>query len=335
MTNRAALILVVDDNPDNIQFLGSLLVQQGYEIGIAQNGEQALKFIEERLPDLILLDIMMPNIDGYEVCRQLKASSLTKMIPVIFISAKVEAEDIIKGLEMGAVDYVKKPFNATELLLRVNTHLELKLSRERLEAEITKRSSLQKQLEQANNELQLLSNLDGLTKIANRRRFDRCIKQEGLRAIREKTPLSLLMCDVDHFKNYNDTFGHQMGDACLQKIALAISSASQRPGDLTARYGGEEFAVILSNTSSSGALQIANMIRAAVQSLEIEHKGSPVSRFVTISIGIATMVTAESLSIETLILNADKALYRAKESGRDCIVETSFSDFKNSRKVSS
>lgn len=318
--NRTPLLLVVDDNPENIQFLGNLLMNEQYEIGIAQSGSEALGFIEERIPDLILLDIMMPNIGGYEVCKTLKASALTKMIPVIFISAKVESEDIIKGLEMGAADYVKKPFNAMELKLRVKMHLELKLNREKLEEEITKRSSLQQQLEKVNNELQQLSNLDGLTKIANRRRFDICIKQEGERAIRENVSLSLIMCDVDYFKIYNDTLGHQMGDTCLQEIAKVISAACQRPGDLAARYGGEEFAIILPNTTFEGATTIANSIHKSLALLKIEHQASPVDPFVTISMGIATIDIGGKTSIETLILNADKALYRAKKRGRNCIV---------------
>jgi len=318
--NRAPLLLIVDDNPENIQFLGNLLMKDHYEIGIAQNGSEALRFIEQRIPDLILLDIMMPNIGGYEVCKKLKASALTKMIPVIFISAKVESEDIIKGLEIGAVDYVKKPFNAMELKLRVKMHLELKLSREKLEEEIIKRSSLQLQLEKVNNELKQLSNLDGLTKIANRRRFDICIQQEGERAIREKTPLSLIMCDVDYFKIYNDTFGHQMGDTCLQEIATVINAACQRPGDVAARYGGEEFAIILPNTTSEGAGTIANSINKSLALLKMEHQASPVDSFVTLSMGIATIEIGEKTSIEKLILNADKALYRAKKRGRNCVV---------------
>lgn len=318
--NKSPLLLIVDDNPQNIQFLGNLLVKEEYEIGIAQNGIEALQFLEVRLPDLILLDIMMPAINGYDVCKKLKSSLLTRMIPIIFISAKVEAEDIIKGLALGGVDYVKKPFNATELKLRVKTHLELKLNREKLEEEIIKRSSLQKQLEKANNELQQLSNLDGLTKIANRRRFDICIQQEGERAKREQLPLSLIMCDVDYFKIYNDTFGHQMGDTCLQNIANVLNNACQRPGDLAARYGGEEFAIILPNTTPEGAISIANSINQTLKSLRIEHQASLVSEFVTISMGIATMQPNDKLSTKRLILNADKALYQAKKRGRNCIV---------------
>ena len=321
MNSELPLILIVDDNPENIQFLGNLLMRQNYELGVALNGVEALKFVEQRLPDLILLDIMMPNMGGFEVCRHLKDSQITKGIPIIFISAKVETEDIIQGLKIGAVDYVKKPFNATELLLRVKTHLELKFSRETLEEEIVKRIDIQKALEKANNELQQLSNLDGLTKIANRRRFDMAIKKEGERAKRESTPLSLIMCDVDHFKNYNDTYGHQMGDTCLQQIAKTISEACQRPGDIAARYGGEEFAIILPNTDSIGALNIADTINKALALLYIEHAESPVAPFVTISMGIATLTMLGELSIESFILSADKALYRAKEKGRNCIVQ--------------
>ncbi|GLS91720.1 diguanylate cyclase response regulator [Psychromonas marina] len=321
MTNESPLILIVDDNPENIQFLGNLLVQQQYELGVALNGIEALKFIEHRLPDLILLDIMMPNMGGFEVCKHLKHSSLTNNIPVIFISAKVETEDIIQGLEMGGVDYVKKPFNSAELLLRVKTHLELKFNRETLEKEILKRIDIQKALEKANNELQQLSNLDGLTKIANRRRFDIAIKEEGDRAKRENMPLSLIMCDVDHFKIYNDTYGHQMGDTCLQKIAEVISVACQRPGDIAARYGGEEFAIILPNTDPIGALNIADTINNALTLLNIKHNQSPVAPFVTISMGIATLVTSGEVVIDRFIHRADKALYCAKKRGRNCIVE--------------
>ena len=322
MHNNPPLILVVDDNPDNIQFLGNLLMTQKYEIGVALNGSDALTFIEERLPDLILLDIMMPNMDGYEVCRQLKTSSQTKNIPVIFITAKVEAEDIIKGLEMGAVDYIKKPFNATELLVRVKTHIGLKLSREKLEEEVKKRTLIQKELERVNNELQQLSNLDGLTKIANRRSFDNCLKKEAKIVKRENKTLSIVMCDVDHFKKYNDTYGHQMGDTCLQQIAAAISDACKRPRDLAARYGGEEFVVILPDTTPGGTLKIANTIKHDIEALQIPHSSSPVSPFVTISMGIATMPISDESSIETLIFKSDKALYKAKHNGRNNIVQT-------------
>ena len=321
MNNELPLILAVDDNANNIQFLGNLLMKQDYEIGIAMNGSEALIFVEQRLPDLILLDIMMPNMSGYEVCRHLKKSPLTKDIPVIFISAKVESEDIIKGLEVGAVDYVKKPFNITELLLRVSTHLDLKFSRELLQKEVTKRQLIQNELENANKELQLLTKLDGLTKIANRRSFDICIKQEGDRARRDKSPLSLIMCDVDYFKIYNDTYGHQLGDSCLKKIATKINNACQRPGDLASRYGGEEFAIVLPNTDPAGASLIANTISQNIKSLKIKNKGSLTNKFVTISIGIATMSITHKSSIKTLINDADKALYRAKNKGRNCIVQ--------------
>jgi diguanylate cyclase (GGDEF)-like protein len=320
MNEQRPLILVVDDNPDNIQFLGNLLIQKDYEIGIAMNGRDAIKFIDQRLPDLILLDIMMPKMSGFEVCQRLKSSSLTRSIPVIFISAKVETEDIINGLEVGAVDYVKKPFNTSELLLRISTHLELKFNREKLQAEVIKRRNIQEQLEKANKELQLLSNLDGLTKIANRRRFDIAIKEEGERAKRKNSSLSLIMCDVDLFKSYNDTYGHQLGDHCLQSIAIAINNACQRPGDLAARYGGEEFAIVLPNTDIEGALVIAETIAQNIKSLKIEHIGSNIDEFITISMGIATITMTQNVVIETLINDADKALYKAKRSGRNCII---------------
>ena len=322
MKNEHPLILVVDDNPNNIKFLGNLLMTQEYEIGVALSGHDALTFTAEHLPDLILLDIMMPGLDGYQVCRKLKESSLTKDIPVIFITAKVEQEDIIKGLEIGAVDYIKKPFNTTELLIRIKTHLDLKFSREKLEEEVQKKAIIQKELERVNNELQQLSNLDGLTKIANRRNFDNYLKKEAKIAKRENKTLSIIMCDVDHFKNYNDTYGHQMGDTCLQKIAAAISDACKRPGDLAARYGGEEFVVILPDTTPEGTLKIANAIKHNIEALQIPHSSSLVNPFVTISMGIATMPISDEKSTETLIFKSDKALYKAKHNGRNNIVQT-------------
>jgi diguanylate cyclase (GGDEF)-like protein len=289
-------ILIVDDAKSNIDILAELL-KSDYKIRAATNGQKALDIaFSENPPDLILLDILMPGIDGYEVCRRLKNSAQTKSIPVIFITGKVSEDDEIVGFTIGAVDYITKPFSPVIVKARVNTHAELKRHRDYLEE---------------------ISYLDGLTGIANRRKFDEYVTFTCGFSRLQEAPVSMIMVDIDHFKHYNDQFGHQEGDTCLRRIALALSDIMTQKTDFIARYGGEEFACILPNRSQKEALIIAEKLRAGVENLRIPHADSEVNPYVTISIGVSTIYPDDTKACIDLIKSADEALYRSKESGRN------------------
>lgn len=292
-------ILIVDDVPSNIKILGEAL-KDDYKVSIAVNGQGALDIADsDSPPDLILLDIIMPGMDGYEVCRKLKNKKNTRNIPIIFITSKDQEEDETKGLEAGAVDYITKPFSLPIVKARTRTHLELKMQRDMLEE---------------------LSAMDPLTRLPNRRRFQEFSDLEWKRSVRANKQLSLLLIDVDFFKNYNDTYGHPAGDQCLRKVAQALAGALKRSTDLVARFGGEEFAVVLPDTDPEGAGFMAEEMRAKVEALDIEHGNSVVGDVVTISIGGATVTPTPQLQAAALMAAADKALYQAKETGRNRVV---------------
>lgn len=288
-------LLVVDDQPLNIRVLNELF-RFDCDVFMATNGEQAINICQQQQPDLILLDVVMDGMDGHQVCRHLQAEPATRHIPIIFVSAKGEEEDEALGLEMGAVDYISKPFNPTIVRARVKTHLTLKLQ---------------------NDYLRNLAGIDGLTGIANRRTFDERLTSDWRQACRSNTPLSLLMIDIDHFKNYNDHCGHQTGDDCLKRVAGVLASTVGRPFDLVARYGGEEFVCLLPDTAAEGALLIAEKMQAQVALLQIEHPASAVSNHVTLSIGITTQQASPHADCRVLLHAADTQLYKAKRAGRN------------------
>jgi len=300
-------ILVVDDSTENIELLFSMLKDE-YQVLFSTSGSKAISLAETAQPDIILLDIVMPEMDGYEVITALKENEKTKAIPVIFLTAKTEKSDLLKGFELGSVDYIGKPFFEEEIKARLNTHLQNRL--------------LITQLELANKQLEQISMLDALTGIGNRRYFDQFLVQMMAVAQREDKPLSLLMIDVDYFKNYNDLYGHLAGDKCLQQIASTLASMSHRGGDLAARYGGEEFVLVLSDTEHESAKNIANEFRLAVDGLQIPHAQSDVSANVTVSIGYTTLEGKQNLTLEEFIKGADIALYQAKENGRNQITSS-------------
>lgn len=289
-------VLIVDDAKENISILAELL-RSDYKIRAALNGEKALEIaFSDNPPDLILLDVIMPGIDGYEVCKRLKADPLTKRIPIIFVTGKVNEEEEICGFNMGAVDYIKKPFNSVIVKARVAMHIELKQYRDYLEN---------------------ISYLDGLTGIPNRRKFDEYLEFTWNLATRASMPVSMVMMDIDLFKQYNDNYGHQGGDVCLAHIAHALSKIIARKTDLLARYGGEEFVCILPNTDADSAFIIAEKLRLAVAALGIPHAFSTVDKMVTISVGVATKIPVKNLPSSELIAAADKALYQSKKNGRN------------------
>ncbi len=495
-------ILIVDDSPDNLRILSTILADEGYQVRKVINGSLALKVVQMAPPALILLDILMPEMDGYEVCSLLKANQQTWSIPVIFLSALHDVSAQLKAFEVGGIDYITKPFQAAEVLARVKNQLtiqtlHLKLQqqshslqqqiqeRQRAETEtrfllkiaqaisscddfhaalkvtlcqvcqmigwdfgeawipndegtilecsqgwyapqasleifrhqsekftfapgvglpgriwISKqpkwiedvsleqyqvfpssdialdaglkaafgvpiifneqvlavlvffkkeklkpeqrlielinavatqlgslhRKKVEAALKAANLNLERLATLDSLTGVPNRRKFDGHLNLEWRRMAREQLPLSLILCDIDYFKSYNDTYGHLAGDFCLQQVAQAINRTIKRPADLVARYGGEEFAIILPNTHVEGALQVAEAMRNEVQNLKIAHAQSAVHKYVTISAGVVSLVPQYKLDPSTLITVADKALYQAKEQGRNRSIKKSFEE---------
>lgn len=295
MADLRPKILVVDDIPSNVHVLSRIL-KDDYDIYFATDGERALDLVQARMPDLVLLDIMMPGMDGFEVCRRIKADPAIHDIPVIFISAKSEVEDETRGLEVGAIDFITKPISPPIVKARVRNHLLLKRQTDLLRS---------------------LSFLDGLTGIANRRRFDDAMAREWRRCARSNLPLSLIILDVDHFKAYNDHYGHQAGDECLRMVAELLSDRARRPSDLVARYGGEEFVCLLPETDGPGAVRVAEGFRTGVAECRIPHAQSPVIPYVTISLGVATVIPSADGSPEQLAEMADQLLYRAKRTGRN------------------
>lgn len=298
MNVEKPVILIVDDTPSNIEILSEILGDE-QEILFATNGSDALEIAIHEMPGLILLDIIMPDMDGYEVCSRLKSDPRTRSIPVIFITSMTQEEDEAKGLEIGAIDYITKPINPPIVRARVRNHLELKQYRDLLEHQ---------------------SSIDGLTGIANRRRFDEFLDQEWRRAIRNKTSLSLIMMDIDYFKLFNDNYGHLVGDDCLKQVAQTLTEAIYRSSDLVARFGGEEFMCVLPDTDIVGAVNIAKRFRESVETLDIRHDYSPTTDHITISLGVATTSPSRQLPPTSLIDDADKQLYKAKRTGRNRVV---------------
>lgn len=286
-------LLIVDDQRINILALYELFREE-CEVFMAMDGEQALQLCHTELPDLVLLDVHMEGLDGHEVCRRLKDDPKTHDIPIIFVTAQGAEEDEVRGLELGAVDFIVKPINPIIVKARIKTHLTLKRQGDLLRS---------------------LALLDGLTGVANRRKFDKELDRDWRQCAREKTTLSVIMVDVDYFKRYNDHYGHQAGDTCLQTVAKTLSGALSRPYDLLARYGGEEFACILPNTSLNDAVQIARRMMATVQALKVEHLTSELGHL-SISLGVAAVTPTDALLPQTLVAEADKQLYQAKQDGR-------------------
>ena len=412
---RKPAILIVDDAPDHLGVLRAMMLRQGYQTFIATSGDRALDIAQRVKPDLILLDVVMPGIDGLETCRRLKALPATTRIPVIFMSARGATEDIVAGFDTGAADYISKPLRLEEVCARVRAQLRLRSNTDtqteqadRLrmivnsmdqgllivegngrvqyanpacdrylgyvpeelvgrslhdlldggeaacacgvaaldghgtrEVKIRHRDGTLRAMDltmtpmhaadglfvallhdithhkQSEDALQRAALLDPLTKIANRRHFDAFLDKEWQRAIRSAQPLSLVVLDVDHFKLYNDTLGHAAGDVCLQKVAQALQDHAARPTDLAARYGGEEFVLLFGETPADSAGRLAEMIRAAVEALQLPNPRSATSPWLTVSVGVATIVPTQLDEIENLFVCADRAMYAAKAGGRN------------------
>lgn len=327
MTDRLN-ILIVDDRPENLLALESILESPDLNIVRANSGQEALGLMLDHDFALVLLDVQMPEMDGFETAALMRGNTRTRHIPIIFVTANhTEPHNVFRGYDSGAVDYLFKPLNPQRLLSKVYVFLEIHRQRVALQAKtreldaiILELVALQAELQEKNRQLQLLSSLDGLTGIPNRRHFNETMDQEWTRLSREQQPLGLIILDVDHFKRFNDHYGHVVGDRCLKRVAGALASRLKRPADLVARYGGEEFAAILPGTPLDGAQHIAEIMRATVQGLDIEHADSPVAPVVTISIGVSAVIPAPGCTPVDLIQAADRGLYRAKQNGRNRVV---------------
>lgn len=356
---RKNKILVVDDVAVNVQLLTTYLTSVGYDVCTARDGQEALDKVSETQPDLILLDVMMPKLNGFEVCERLKSDPMTKIIPVIMVTALNEIEDKIKATEAGADDFVSKPFNKLELLTRVKSLLRIKQLHDELRAKV-------RELEQARERLRQLAITDGLTGLYNHRYLKEHLEQELLRANRHQSRVSVVMLDIDHFKKFNDTFGHPAGDTILRTMARLLRD-NIRKIDIAARYGGEEFFLVLIETNKNAAVQAAEKVRRLVEAhqFDLANDGYPASPFaaapsllgwtpsagasevessvagvmtatnveskavtgnhfafnhhLTISMGVATFPD-DAVEINQLIEVADQRLYKAKKQGRNQVV---------------
>lgn len=288
-------VLVVDDQPVNIKAVYQTL-SPFYKVLMATSGHDCLAVCEQHRPDLVLLDLVMPGINGLDVAARLKADPSLKDIPIIFITGSSGSEDEDACWEAGAVDFICKPFNPMTLMRRVNVHL-----------------TLQRQAEM----LRQMAYIDGLTQLPNRRYFNDRLDAEFARVRRESSSLAVMLADVDFFKRYNDCYGHQAGDLCLQKVAQAFKRALLRPADFSARYGGEEFALLVPGADADTAMHIAQRVRNEVHALALPHSRSDVAAIVTVSIGIACFDASNAIDIDAMLRAADVQLYRAKEAGRD------------------
>jgi len=293
-------LLIVDDQNTNIQLLHQAFADE-FQVFMANDGARALSMCAQHLPDLVLLDVMMPGMDGYEVCKQLKANPKTKDIPLIFLTAYNDDASEAHGLDVGAVDFISKPINLKIVRARVRAHMALK---------------------RQSDTLRSFAFMDGLTGVRNRRYFDEHMEIEVNRAQRSKLPLSVILMDVDFFKRYNDFYGHQAGDECLQRLASLFQSRIKRPADFVARYGGEEFVCLLPETPLHGASVLAESIRLATLKCQIAHAESSVGPWVTLSLGVASVAPDRPFTASALLSLADSNLYQAKDLGRNRMVGT-------------
>ncbi len=311
-------VLLVDDQQIVAEAIRRMLLgEENMEYHYCSDPAKAIAEAVDFQPTVILQDLVMPDIDGMMLLRFFRANPVTKSIPIIVMSSKEEANIKSEAFELQASDYLVKIPDKIELIARVKAHSRSYLAQQQRDEAYRQLRSMQIELEKKNKELERLSSLDGLTGISNRRRFDEYLEQEWLRAARGNKVLSLLLADIDHFKTFNDNYGHQGGDDVLRRVAQAIERGVHRPGDLSARYGGEEFAIILPDTDTEGAARVAEAMRVAVDSLNIPHAHSTAADHVTLSVGVASTIPREGGLPSTLIESADEALYKAKHCGRN------------------
>jgi len=303
-------ILLVDDTKTERLILTAYLDKLGHEVVHAENGHQAIDLFKSEKPDLVLMDVIMPEMDGHEAARAIRNDE-SVWVPIIFLSGRVAADDIVAGIEAGGDDYLTKPVDHRILGAKMTAMQRIAKMRRKLLDVSTK-------LEAANCELKKLVNIDGLTGLANRRYLDKYLRVEIARSMRNGHSLAVVLCDVDFFKMYNDSFGHLKGDDCLKVVANAMAGACKRTTDLVARYGGEEFAAILPDTSQENAGMVAEGMRQAIESLAMEHPEADAKK-VTVSVGVFSCVPEHKDQAEEMLKNADEALYSAKEGGRNMV----------------
>ncbi|MGH2306522.1 GGDEF domain-containing response regulator [Aliarcobacter sp. ERUVET-8] len=296
MEFKKPTILVVDDMTTTLLLIHDLL-KDTYEVKIAKSGTKALEILESPNDiDLILLDIEMPDMNGYDVCKRIKNNETIKNIPIIFITGRTSQEDEEYGLNLGAIDYITKPFNKAIVKLRIKNYLDLKIK---------------------NDMLEKLSMYDGLTNIRNRRFFDETFEKTFSEIKRDKKSLAVLMIDIDFFKPYNDNYGHGQGDETLRKVAKALEKTIKRASDFVARYGGEEFVILLKDINKDGVEAVANNLLNAIRELKITHEFSKIENYVTVSIGASFYNSSSDITKLELLLKADETLYSVKNSGRN------------------
>ena len=302
LDNPSYRVLVVDDNPTDLHVVMNGL-SESFTISFASSAQEALCLVTQHpQPDLILLDIVMPEMDGYQICQRLKAEESTAGIPVIFLSSRDSAHDKTKGFKAGGVDYVTKPMQLEELEARIHTHIRLKEQSQYLET---------------------MAFFDPLTRVANRRKYNEVLQREWARCIRYHQQISMILIDIDKFKEYNDSYGHSEGDNCLITVCRLLEGVSNRPADIFARIGGEEFVLLLPDCNAAGAVQKAEEMLKIIRDAKIQHEFSPNHSHLTISLGIATVFPSQSHSALSLFQAADDAMFSAKRDGRDryCIAE--------------
>jgi diguanylate cyclase (GGDEF)-like protein len=298
LSQQPSTVLVVDDTVSSLDLVKTMLAHE-HQVLTATDAMAAMRIALREEPDLILLDIRMPGIDGYQLCINLKADPVTREIPVIFVTAMDEEREEAKGLELGAIDYITKPLSGPILKARVRNHIDLKRQRD---------------------QLRRLSAVDGLTGLANRRAFGEAFEKEWRSAIRRGNSISLLMTDIDDFKQFNDAYGHLAGDECLRRVAKALGEAALRPADMVARYGGEEFVILLPDTGGNEAALVADRVLLSVRRLAIPHEHSRGWQFISLSMGLASARPTRDMNANELLDLADRMLYQAKNGGRNRLV---------------
>ena len=310
--------LVIEDSKSSLKLLCSYIQRIGITPIPAETGSKGIDLFLSERPDLILLDVIMPDLDGFEVARQVRQLEAPgDWTPIIFLSSLGNDRDIERGIAAGGDDYLLKPISEIVLAAKIRAMQRILQMRQSLLV-------LTRKLDAANQELTRLTSLDGLTGIANRRHFDEILAREWRRAMRQGEELAVLMCDIDFFKHFNDSFGHQSGDECLRRVAQTLVGAMDRGGDLLARYGGEEFVAVLPDTSLKGAAYVAEQMRKAVSALGIAHPGTPFAH-VTASFGVVSAVAMPETDPQAVVGAADRALYTAKHNGRNRVYQiTSF-----------